>query len=1009
MSKVDPKGTEHHGDALEGLDLLLEHAFGLESAGSSAHVAPRDSDAVELAPGSLLGERYSVAEELARGGIGVLFRAHDTVVDREVALKVLQRRHAGRNDLLRRFTAEARICGGLQHPGIVPVHDAGTCPDGRPFLVMKLVRGETLAARFARSADDAMTRQDNLAVLERVCQAIGYAHACGVVHRDLKPSNVMVGDFGEVQVMDFGLAKLLRESTRATSDDESAAADVLLARVPRHESASESISGSVMGTYAYMPPEQARGDLNQVGRQSDVFSLGAMLCQVLTSAPPYVGAREDLRRAAVAADLDAAFERLAACGADAELVELCRSCLAVEPRERPADAAAIAVVLGEYRASLVARARGAETAAARAEERLVGEGRRRRLQAAFFLSLSVLALIGGGAYVIAQRAAARRTVLVGDAVDHAIASARSARAGFEGPDGHLADGASFDAALASARQAKLLAESPDADRATVERARACFAEVEAAELAARAALEESLTNSRVRHDLREVRLELARTFDWQAADRGYTAAFATYGLDLTRGTEEEIADLLRRSAIASELTDGIDEWRRVKASLSPADEALASRFYRVLQLADLDPIRARVREALVKRDLSVALALVEEVRDMELAPSTAARLARALSMLGADTEAIAVAKRALIQHPADFWLNFELGQIAWIGEPKRPAEAVRHWSVSYAVEPRSLMTATNLAAALKDAQELDEAIALSRSVVQRAPLDADLHANLGILLEAAGRIEDALEVHRAASALDPARAGSRMAIAQMLKRLGRIEEARSVYETAITEGVVHADLYLSYGAMQCDQLGDPAGAVASFQKVLELNPRECKGYRNLVIALCKLGRHEDALPLLPGWLTLEPGSSAALRLSAEVYFKTGHSAEAREHYTAAVAANPGDAGTRFSLAVVLDDLGDVPGAIRELREATRLAPDHKNSWYMLAYHLQTTNELDAARAAIGEALRLAPEWANAHFQLSRILWLQGEREASHAALTRVLELDPEHEDAKQAIKEFEDK
>ena len=154
---------------------------------------------------------YEVEAVLGHGGMGVVYRATDRTLGREVAVKVLLARFAFDSGTARRFADEARITAQLQHPGIPPVHDLGTLPDGRPFLAMKLIKGQTLDALLASRPEPSAERGRFVAVFEHLCQAVAYAHAHGVIHRDLKPGNVMVGAFGEVQVMDWGLAKVLRK------------------------------------------------------------------------------------------------------------------------------------------------------------------------------------------------------------------------------------------------------------------------------------------------------------------------------------------------------------------------------------------------------------------------------------------------------------------------------------------------------------------------------------------------------------------------------------------------------------------------------------------------------------------------------------------------------------------------------------------------------------------------------------------------------------------------------
>ncbi len=194
------------------------------------------------------GERYEVREALARGGMGTIYVAHDRELDRLVALKVLAAT-AGEH-AVERMRAEARILAGLEHPGIVPVHDVGHLADGRLFYVMQRVRGSRLDVHAA-----GRPLPERLRLFTRICEPVAFAHAHGVVHRDLKPENVMVGPFGEVLVMDWGVAARL--DTRAAA---------------------------IVGTRAYMPPEQARGEA--VDARADVFALGGLLHFLLAGGAP---------------------------------------------------------------------------------------------------------------------------------------------------------------------------------------------------------------------------------------------------------------------------------------------------------------------------------------------------------------------------------------------------------------------------------------------------------------------------------------------------------------------------------------------------------------------------------------------------------------------------------------------------------------------------------------------------------------------------------------------------
>jgi serine/threonine-protein kinase len=316
--------------------------------------------------------RYRITGEIATGGVGSVFRAHDVDLGRDVAFKVLRDRHAGNADMIRRFLEEAQIGGQLQHPGIVSVHEMGLLAAARPYFTMKLVKGRTLASLLRERKDPTEERQRFLGIFEQICQPIAYAHARGVIHRDLKPSNVMVGAFGEVQVMDWGLAKILARGGAEDDRRVTKTPQETTIRTLRSGEGSSSLAGSVLGTPAYMPPEQARGAVDDLDECSDVFGLGAILCEILTGDPPYRGESvEEVHRQARKGDLADAYTRIEASGADAEIIGLARRCLAFEPGGRPRNAGAVAREVREYLDSLDARAREERVRAARARMRTV--------------------------------------------------------------------------------------------------------------------------------------------------------------------------------------------------------------------------------------------------------------------------------------------------------------------------------------------------------------------------------------------------------------------------------------------------------------------------------------------------------------------------------------------------------------------------------------------------------------------------------------------------------------
>lgn len=460
--------------------------------------------------------RYQLQGEIARGGMGAILKGRDTDLGRELAIKVLLDSHKDKPEVVQRFIEEAQIGGQLQHPGIAPVYELGQFADRRLFFSMKLVKGETLSKLLANREASAVDRAKFVGIFQQVCQTVGYAHSRGVIHRDLKPANIMVGAFGEVQVMDWGLAKVL-QSTGVTDEkkshgmhqgtsirtlrnnvagtsgfqtvrgatesgpsgaDDTPRSHLVLRSQPRqgiedsdrpkaYATGSQTIAGSVMGTPAYMPPEQALGEVDLMDERADVFGLGAILCEILTGKPPYVG--DDgtvIYRMAARGQLDECFERLDACGADAELVAIAKECVSPEPMNRPRDAGVLSERITKYLASVESRLRETElnraAETARAEEalrtvaetnaRAKAEARAKRLQ----LVVAMIALLAVSIGGLMAMLSARRQRELADAEVDARQKADEAR--------RKADQLLEEAVASAVREQRLAAEARDAQK-----------------------------------------------------------------------------------------------------------------------------------------------------------------------------------------------------------------------------------------------------------------------------------------------------------------------------------------------------------------------------------------------------------------------------------------------------------------------------------------------------------------------------------------------------------------
>jgi serine/threonine protein kinase len=238
------------------------------------------------------GTKYRVIKRVASGGMGTVYLTQDVNLGRKVAVKVMNL-HDPSGALASRMLREAQIVALLEHPSIVPIHDVGTLSDGRVFYAMKLVHGSRLDQYVASIS----SLPDRLRVFQKVCEAVAFAHAHGVIHRDLKPENIMVGAFGEVLVMDWGVAKILSSRTgdnehrvengRVNLDDSDIDATATLPLGPLDDDIEDTKGGTVIGTPAYMSPEQALGKTSLLDERTDIYALGAILYFLMTGRPPF--------------------------------------------------------------------------------------------------------------------------------------------------------------------------------------------------------------------------------------------------------------------------------------------------------------------------------------------------------------------------------------------------------------------------------------------------------------------------------------------------------------------------------------------------------------------------------------------------------------------------------------------------------------------------------------------------------------------------------------------------
>jgi len=930
--------------------------------------SPSPDDAPQL-PGS----RLHVLGEIARGGMGVILRGHETDLRRDVAIKVLQRRYADRPDVLARFVEEAQIGGQLQHPGVVPVYELGVLGDQRPYFTMKLVKGDTLAARLAQRTAASSDRRGLLDVFLAVCHTIAYAHSRRVIHRDLKPANVMVGSFGEVQVVDWGLAKVLprggvADEKRRTAAPTGSAISIVETLRTEPGSAGASLAGSVLGTPAYMPPEQARGSVDELDERSDVFALGAILCEILTGEPPY---GPDFRTAltmAAAADLGPARARLAACGADAALVALCEQCLAPAPAARPADAGVLARALQQYLAAVEQRARDAQLAAAAATERAAAARRTRNLTIALAATFVLALGGGGGVYLWVSAEAAHRLEEGLERVRQATATT-AARRGEQ----------RWAEAAAAARTAVDLLP-PEAPAALANAVRAELTELEARVASERAAAERTAADAKLLRELRALAEPDGGRYaptDWTRIDASFAAVFRSHGLAPDGDDGAQTAIVAR--GLGEALGQSLVEWAAVRRQ--KGDPEGTARLLRLAMRVDPEPDRVALRNAVLANNAEAVVALAKAPAMLAANPATLVELVRALRAVGRRGEALDVQAAACLRHPDDALLAFEVAGA--LCAANRNQEAARLLHGALAARPDALPVRRALASCYElNLGELPTAEAFVRESLRRHPDDAYLHQRLASCVLAQERV-DVLGMPLTREPSNP-------------RRDEAIEELR----TAIRLGA-HPDYHQVLSNAYAG-LGRFEDAVAAARAGLELVPHspcdeatQCALHYSLGAALDRLGRHDEATDALRRAAELGPEQPHAVCGYAACLLRRDAPA-ALALLRAFLARHPDSAMAHTTLGRALRATGDTAGAIAAMQRGTDAEPDNLTAWIDRSVLVRELAGPDQALAVLDAGLARHPDSWEMLDLACDVLRSTGRTEEMRRRLDEVLAKQPEN-------------
>jgi eukaryotic-like serine/threonine-protein kinase len=896
------------------------------------------------------GTHYRPLRLHAQGGLGEVFVALDEDLSREVALKRIRRTRAADAESRRRFLREGEITGNLEHPGVVPVYGLTRDADGQPCYVMRFIRGQNLKEAIERyhtsaEADRGLALRQLLTRFVAVCNTLAYAHSKGIVHRDLKPANIMLGDYGETLVVDWGLAK------RMSQPDETAHLDGDDTGRTMGEGSDGTATGDVLGTPAFMSPEQAAGDHELVGPSTDIYGLGATLYALLTGKPPIDGdALGELLRNVERGDF--APPRTVRPEVSRALEAICLKAMAREPAARYATALELAADLERwlgddpvraYREPVTARARRW----ARRHKSWVAAG------SALLLTAMVLGC-GSGLWLMFQRAETRRAVTADlDDADRLQLEERwsEARAVLERADGRL--GGAGPADLRD-RVRQVSANLALVDR--LEEIILTYADPTVYKLFAGAG---------------------------RAAD-SFAGAFSDHGLDLETLGPDAAAERVKGSAIRRRLLAALEEWAYVKARTGrPGWEHLLA----IAERVDSDPWRLQLREAWVRRDRPVLRQMIAKTDVGQLPPESLAAAGRAMGTLDYSPEIVQALRDVQRRVPSDVPTNRSLATQLYFGpSPKQKAEAVAFYRAALAQRPNSAFFHIIIAQTLVELDDFKEAEAVCREVLRRHPDDAEGHNLLGWTLWKQGKTQEAEAEYGTAIGLIADCASAHNNLAFCLAMQGKEDKALHEYEEAVRSD----PNFVRAREGRCRNFFRRKEWVKAEEAAIEwikIEPESVTARLNLTMARKEQGHLDDALTAIDEALTRLPTAPALHCTRGEILLQQGKDKEAGdafEHTRTLLAPNQFYPPLSFGLGIIAYQRGQYVEASTFLGQAvadtTRALSD--SSLAIARYYLGLTSakqgNLQFAVVQFQTATKIKKDYAEAHCQLGLALRQTGQ-------------------------------
>ena len=769
-------------------DELLEKAAPLQPVARAARLELVDTEILKLTlePADHTGKSpelfavgdYEVLEEIAEGGMGVVYKARHRKSQKIVALKVLVAGRFSRPSDLERFRNETQIVAELDHPNILPIYEVGE-HDQLPFLAMKLMEGGNLTAQLERYRTDPRRAAHLVANLAR---AVHYAHQRGILHRDLKPDNVLLDKDGEPQLTDFGLAKWIEKD------------------------AGLSVPGTILGTPAYMAPEQTRGGREDVTVAADIYSTGAILYALLTGQPPFRGdfSLEILKNVQ---EKEPERPGLRNPKVDHDLETICLNCLRKDPNERYESAQALSEDLDRWLDGRPIKARPMGPVE-RAWRWLRRHPLAASLTAITVASLATASWLGFDT----RRKDGELERKVNLALDKAGRSLTQGRWG-EASEA-VGQAETFSSTMSAAARDRVAPRLVD-QRMLVQ-----------------------LEDIRINHlDIDEGGLSLLRP------GPRYAAAFREYGVEIEGKDPAAVAREIKARRVRSSLVAALDHWAQSSASISERQH-----LRKIADAADdeKDAMPRRLRHALDTTNKDALIQIASEPGVETSAPSTIVSLATGLRERGAAELEAQLLRTAQKLHPGDFWINLELGTALLLSRPGEPRDALPFFTAALALSDGNPAVYVYLGNAQVKAGKLEEAETAYRQAIALKPNFVLARINLGYVLNELGRLVDAEKMLGEAVRLDPASFLAYYNLGLNLQRQGKNAQAAESYHKAVSLKPDYAEAFNNYGNA-LTSLRQAGEALEAFDKALAIRPGYARAHFNRGYLLDQMGRFDEAI------------------------------------------------------------------------------------------------------------------------------------------------------------------